>query len=217
MIASGPVWSEVVAVHDNLHSRVVFWLKIVLPLLALAILSTLFLLSRRINTEAALPYSEVDVKELARDHRLTNPDYASVTDDGSAVRINADVAYPKTAENTDATADALVARYDTPNELRIDLSSSTGRIDEAQDLLILRDDVQVQTSTGYVMTTTKLDAALDKTHMVSDAAVAVTGPLGRIDAGRMEMRRIDDKTGDYVLIFNNGVKLVYDPLNRETK
>lgn len=205
------------AVHDNIHSRVVFWLKIVLPLLALAILSTLFLLSRRIDPEAALPYSEVDVRELARDHRLTSPDYSSVTSDGSALRVNADVAYPKTAENTDATADALVARYDTPNGLRIDLTSKTGRIDEAQGLLHLRDDVWIRTSTGYDMKTSVLDAALDRTHMVSDAAVAVTGPLGRIDAGRMEMRRIDDTTGDYVLIFNQGVKLVYDPANRETK
>ena len=38
------------AIPDNLHSRMVFWLKILLPILALAILSTLFLFSRRIDT-----------------------------------------------------------------------------------------------------------------------------------------------------------------------
>lgn len=205
------------AAHDNIHSRVVYWLKIVLPLLALAILSTLFLLARRIDTEAALPYSEVDVNELARDHRLTRPDYTGLTTDGSALRVNADVAYPQTAEKPDATADAIVARYDLKNGMQVDLTSRTGRIDPGQNLLFLRDDVHIQTSTGYDMTTATLDAALDRTHMVSEAPVAVTGPLGRIDAGRMEMRRIDDKTGDYVLIFNKGVKLVYDPASREPK
>ena len=36
------------------HTRVVGWLKVALPLAALAILSTLFLVARRIDPEAAL-------------------------------------------------------------------------------------------------------------------------------------------------------------------
>ena len=64
-IACVPVWSEAMAARDNVHSRVVFWLKIILPLLALAILSTLFLFSRRIDTDQALPYAEVSGSTVA--------------------------------------------------------------------------------------------------------------------------------------------------------
>jgi lipopolysaccharide export system protein LptC len=202
------------ALRDNIHSRLVFWLKIILPLLALAILSTLFLFSRRIDIDAALPYSDVDVKELAREQRLTEPEYSTVTRDGSALQIRAAVAFPQNGTTASATADALVARYDTPGGLSIDLEAKTGRIDEAAGNLTLREGVKINTSSGYDMVTTGLDAALDRTRMISEGAVTATGPMGRIDAGQMEMRQSDAGIGDYVLIFNQGVKLVYNPANR---
>jgi lipopolysaccharide export system protein LptC len=43
------------------HTRVVGWLKVALPLIALALLATLFLLADRIDPDDALPYAEVDV------------------------------------------------------------------------------------------------------------------------------------------------------------
>jgi lipopolysaccharide export system protein LptC len=78
----------------------------------------------------------------------------------------------------------------------------------------LREGVKINTSSGYEMVTTGLDAALDRTRMISEGAVTATGPMGRIDAGQMEMRQSDAGIGDYVLIFNQGVKLVYNPANR---
>ena len=196
------------AIPDNLHSRLVFWLKILLPIVALAILSTLFLFSRRIDTEGALPYSEVDVQELARDQRLTDPQYSTVTDDGSALSVAAAVARP----GAGGTADDLVMRYDTKDGLRIDLEATSGQIDQIGGQAILRDGVTITTSTGYKLTTSGLDAALDRTKVVSDGAVTATGPLGRIDAGRMELRHGDAGIDGYVLIFNGGVKLVYRPV-----
>ncbi|MGB3251218.1 MAG: hypothetical protein WBB13_18855, partial [Tabrizicola sp.] len=67
------------------HTRLVGWLKVALPLTALAILSTLFLVARRIDPEAALPYAEVDVEDLAREPRMTAPTYAGTTEDGAAL------------------------------------------------------------------------------------------------------------------------------------
>ena len=56
---------------DNLHSRLVGVLKVLLPLLALAILSTLFLVSRKINPEDAIPYADVDIEDRLRDPKMT--------------------------------------------------------------------------------------------------------------------------------------------------
>ncbi len=52
------------ATYDNTYSRVVAWLKILLPLLALAILSTLFLVARTIDPAQNIPYADVDIDEL---------------------------------------------------------------------------------------------------------------------------------------------------------
>ena len=205
------------AVHDNIHSQIVFWLKISLPFFALAILSTLFLFSRHIDIEASLPYSDVDVRQLALEQRLSSPEYSTMTADGGALRISALVAHPQTGSNRESTAESLVARYETSHGLRVDLEAKFGRIDDVAGLLTLRDNVKINTSDGYEMTTGGLVAALDKTQMVSDGAVAGTGPLGHIDAGQMEIRHSAGGVDDYVLIFNHGVRLVYDPAIRGLK
>ena len=73
------------ATSENLHSKLVVWAKVTLPLLALGLLATLFLFSRKIDPTDAIPYADVDVEERAREPRLTMPTYAGVTSDGSAL------------------------------------------------------------------------------------------------------------------------------------
>ena len=72
---------------DNLHSRLVFWFKILLPLGALAIMSTLFMVSRTVRPEDAIPYADVDVADLMQQPRLTNPNFAGMTSDGAALSL----------------------------------------------------------------------------------------------------------------------------------
>ncbi|MCB2115557.1 MAG: hypothetical protein KDE00_04470 [Rhodobacteraceae bacterium] len=198
--------------RDNLHSRVVFWLKIVLPLTALAILSTLFLFSRRIDTELALPYAEVDVEDLARDQRLTAPEFSGVTADGAAVTVLAAVARPGEAG---ASATDLAARYVTPDGLRIDLSAASGRLDSAANRLDLDGTVRIATSSGYRIEAPGLTSALDRTDISSSGRIRADAPFGRIDAGNMTIGQNDDTEGGYVMLFSGGVKLVYLPPKRD--
>ncbi len=198
------------AVHDNIHSRLVAWLKVILPLAALALLSMLFLVSRGGAPDDRLPWSKVDVEELARAPRLTAPRYAGVTLDGAALSVTAEVARPGTAEGGGAAASALTARLETPDGVTTDLAASDGALDTAAGLLTLRGDVRITASTGYVITTDELTAALDRTLLQAPGAVAATAPMGRIEAGAMQMTTRGD---DYVVVFNGGVKLVYEPRN----
>ena len=78
----------------NLRSVVVAWLRVLLPLAALAILSTLFLLSRRPDPDAAIPYARIDAEARARDPRITAPSFAGVTSDGATIALTADRATP---------------------------------------------------------------------------------------------------------------------------
>lgn len=201
---------------DNLHSFAVYWLKILLPLGALAILSTLFLLSRTIDPEDALPYAQVDVEELARQPRLTAPEYAGVTDDGSAITVTADTAIPGDAETPGLAASKPQAVLETATGLRTEISAAEGRIDPKAGLLTLTGGVSIATSTGYSLGTDSLSLALDRTLAQSDSAVIATAPFGDIAAGGMVLRAeqpADTEGGApaYVLLFNNGVKLVYLP------
>lgn len=199
------------ATYDNTHSRIVAWLKILLPLAALAILSTLFMFSRSIEPSDAIPYAEVDVEELAREPRLSAPEYSGVTSDGAAVTVSAAMARPDSENSERITADGLSAVLETPGGLRAELSADEGSLDTAGKVLTLGGGVTLSASTGYTVTTDSLRSSLDRTEITSDGAVNATAPFGSIEAGGMTLEHEGVDGEAYVLVFKNGVKLVYDP------
>lgn len=192
------------------HTRLVGWLKVALPLAALAILSTLFLVARRIDPEAALPYAEVDVEDLAREPRMTAPTYAGTTSDGSALTLSADEARPS-AEGAPAEAAGLRLELAAPDGSRTDLAAVTARMDPEAREIVLSGGVSVTTTSGYRLETAEMAAKLDRTGLESRAPVTATGPAGDIRADRMVLRQDDQTPGAYVLVFNGGVRLVYQP------
>jgi lipopolysaccharide export system protein LptC len=192
------------------HTRVVGWLKVALPLLALGILATLFLLSDQINPDEALPYAEVDVVDRAREPRMTAPTYAGTTSDGASLTLTADEARPATVESK-ATAAAVLLELDTPDGSRTNLRALTAEIDRDAQQLILSGGVTVTTETGYRLDTPEMLARLDQSGLESRGAVTATGPVGDLDAGGMVLTQDLQAPGSYVLVFNQGVRLVYRP------
>lgn len=192
------------------HTRVVGWLKVALPLTALAILSTLFLVARRIDPEAALPYAEVDVEDLAREPRMTAPTYAGTTEDGSALTLSADEARPA-AEGQPAQAAALRLDLATPDGGRTELLAADARMDDTQKALLLSGGVTLTTSTGYRLQTEEIAAKLDRTGLESRSKVTATGPAGEIQADGMSLSQDNRTPGAYVLVFKGSVRLVYQP------
>ena len=192
------------------HTRVVGWLKVVLPLTALAILSTLFLVARRIDPEAALPYAEVDVEVLAREPRMTAPTYAGTTEDGSALTLSADEARPA-SEGSPAQAAGLRLDLATPDGGRTELLAADARMDDTAREVVLSGGVALTTSTGYRLETAEIAAKLDRTGLESRAPVRATGPAGEITADGMSLSQDNRTPGDYVLVFKGSVRLVYQP------
>ena len=197
--------------YENVHSRLVSWLKILLPLLALAILSTLFMVSRSINPDAAIPYAEVDVEELAREPRLTAAEYSGVTSDGAAVTITATSARPDQTDSGGVTAEGLQATMNMPGGLTTDLAAENGVIDTTADTLTLEGAVQLNTSTGYALRTGRVISALGRTEVIADGPVTTDAPYGTLQSGGLVLRPAEGDAAGYVLVFNDGVKLVYQP------
>ncbi|MGB4828357.1 MAG: LPS export ABC transporter periplasmic protein LptC [Paracoccaceae bacterium] len=194
----------------DFHSRLVGWLKVVLPLAALAILSTLFLLADRIDPTAAIPYAEVDVKDLVRDPRMTAPAYAGTTADGAGITLSATEARPASGEQA-AAASGMVALVETPDGQRIDISAQRAEFDSAGQVLTLADGVSLTTASGYRIETMSMTARLDRTLIESSAPVQVTAPMGKLDAGSFTLTQDRTDPAAYLLVFNGGVKLIYQP------
>jgi len=197
--------------HDNFHSTAVAWLKVLLPLAALGILSTLFLVSRTIDPEDAIPFAEVDVQDRIREPRLTAPTWAGMTEDGSALTVTAAEARPSDGAGADANATTLRAVLDMPGGGRAELVAATGRLDLAAGRLIVEGGVVVTTSTGYTLRTEAMAAALDRTGLTSPGPIAGDGPGGHLSAGSMELTASADAPDIHVMVFKNGVRLLYQP------
>lgn len=186
--------------------------RVILPLAALALLSTVFLVARHLNPEDAIPYAKVDVADRMREPRMTLPVYSGATQDGADLRINADEALPdKPAEDKGASAKTVFSTLTTPDGGRTELTSATALMNSAEDTVTFEGAVDVKNSTGYRVQTEKALARLDQTEIRSLAPVVATNDTTRITAKEMVLTQDTEKTGSYVLVFNGDVKLVYQP------
>ena len=198
------------AVGVNLHSRIVAWLKVILPLAALVSLSTMFLVSHKINPEDAIPNAGVDVADRVGDPRMILPEYAGVTDSGTAVVVTAKEAHPAEEGGSDAGRGKTVwARYDHLRGGSTYLESPNALIALDKSRVFFSGGVTVTDSSGYQVDSPEMSAALKTTDIVSGGGeVRAKGPLGNIRADQMHLSL---EGGDYVLVFNGSVHLIYDP------
>jgi hypothetical protein len=56
---------------DDGYSALVAWLKTLLPIVALGLLSTIFLFSGKVDVTQSLPYAEHNVAEIIREQRIS--------------------------------------------------------------------------------------------------------------------------------------------------
>jgi lipopolysaccharide export system protein LptC len=195
------------------RTRVVTWLKVLLPLVALGLLSTLFLLARTTDPDRAIRYSDVDVTELSRDQRVSGPAYSGLTRDGASISITAAAVNPRPGQPATLDAATVAGRIELPAGAAADMTAPAAEIDTGGDAALFLGGVTVLASDGHRLDTETLRAALGATDVLAENAVRIVGPTGTLDAGGMRITQ--DDAGGYVAVFNGGVRLVYDPAKRQ--
>lgn len=202
------------------RTRVVRWLRVLLPLAALAMLSTLFLFSREPEAVSRIPYADVDAETMARDPRLVAPDYAGVTEDGVRLTLRASSA---SVPGAGASGDAQDLRLDwqRPDGLTAELTAPEGGLADGQ--VRLSGGVRMQTSSGWEIVSPRIEAATDRSRIEAAEGVEAAAPFGALSAGRMRLAPAEDagaggagtggaeSGGPAVLDFSGGVRLIYQP------
>ena len=191
------------------YSRLVFWMKISLPVAALGILSTLFFVAETLDPEAAIPFADVDVERIMTEQGVNGPEFGGVTRNGVAISMTADTITP--GDNREKmAANRLAATFDLPGGGHIDVASDAGFVNSETKEATLEGSARLESSTGYVVTSERFVASFDDARVIADQEVNVFGPAGEITAGGMELvRSKDDDT--YLLVFKSGVRLIYQP------
>lgn len=187
------------------RSRIVAWLRILLPLAALAILSTLFLLGQSPDPESGAPYADVDLEGLASDPRMTAPEFAGVTDGGASITLRADRASPDPTR--DGSASGMRLTWRAADGLAADLTAPHVQIEG--DLIALSGGVRMTTSDGWAITAPQFEARPTSDQITAETDLRGFAPMGEWRAGRM-IWAPDDK-GDNLLNLSDGVQLIYRP------
>ncbi|MGR3462081.1 MAG: LPS export ABC transporter periplasmic protein LptC [Roseovarius sp.] len=195
---------------DNTYSRIVAGMKILLPLAALGLLSTLFLISNTIDPSNPVPTAPIDLEQRAQNLGVTRPSFAGISGRGDEIRMRADVAWPDPADTRRLIAERISGEIGLIGGTVLSLSAANARLDQTKMTAVLEGQVSITTTTGYEIDTDRLDTRLDALYAKSPGPVTATGPLGDLDAGQMTLRE-GPESGDAELLFSGGVKLVYRP------
>ncbi len=192
------------------YSRRVAFLKVMLPLAALGILSTLFLLSRGDDLTASIPFSDAELAERVRDQQITAPRFVGTTARGDEVTISAAKAVPG-GKGEPGVAQDLRGEIRLVSGGVITLQAEQGSVNVPNNFAEFQGQVTITTDTGYELVTETLRTAVRTIDARAPGAVNGTGPIGDLTAGAMHLNASDNDASRTHLVFTEGVKLIYHP------
>ncbi|KPQ21192.1 MAG: lipopolysaccharide export system protein LptC [Rhodobacteraceae bacterium HLUCCA24] len=198
------------ALGDNTYFRLVAWLKILLPVAALGLLSVLFLLSRPDEPAEVPRWLEGRGQDRPASEQVTRPTFAGMTDDGTSLTLTARRARPDPQHAGRAMTEELRGVAVLPDGSELRLAARAGVFDESAGEMRISGGVEIESSRGYSLVSEQLTVGFDRLAMDSNGPVAGRGPAGRIEAGRLQVTAATDAAGAQ-LLFTEGVKLLYDP------
>jgi lipopolysaccharide export system protein LptC len=195
--------------RHNQYSRLVGGLKVVLPIAALALLSTLFLLSDPPDPDRALPYAEVDVAQLARELAADPTPPCRCPADGREVTLVAEAAAPDFETTNVIVTDRIEGRIAMSDDAFLFLDAGAGRIDVEGRIADLTGGVEARNHPRlpHPIRHHPPVACRSGHERASGGAPRGTGP----DAGRRAPWFWAGRHGAAVLSFTGGVRLIYEP------
>ncbi|PJI85794.1 lipopolysaccharide export system protein LptC [Yoonia maricola] len=193
---------------DNLYSQIVGWAKIILPLCALGLLSTLFLFARSTTEPSDIALEEVEA--IAREQRVSAPEFSGLTDDGATIVISANAARPDDTKPDTVNIDNIRLRMDNTDGSNIEITATQGEIDGRAALASFLGLARLTTSTGYEMETNGLVAELETGLVTSSGLLEIHAPFGQLAAGKVTFQVSSEDIAQQML-FTDGVRLLYVP------
>lgn len=194
--------------RDNLYSRAVTWVKVILPLTALGLLSSLFLLSGPPDPDAALPYAQVDIDQITREQRVTGPRFAGMLDEGRELVLQAGSVAAESGRSDLVRAQDIEGRMDLNATERLFLEARQAEFDMQRQTATLHDGVILRSSVGYRLDSMLLLVAMDRMQLRAPGAVRLVGPGLDLTADAMEA---GGPEGGTIVRFTGSVRVLYDP------
>ena len=191
---------------SNFHSWFVGWVKIILPMAALALLSTLFLFAR---SPADTPdFLIPQLQDLAREQQIRAPKYSSITNNGAIIALTATAAKPDPQDPDGLLIEDLLLELESSNGNNVQITSGTSTVNATTQTAQMNGLTRVTTSTGYIMETVGIGANLISGEIVSDGALEIQAPFGALTAGKVHIN-LSPSDQEQQIVFTQGIRLLY--------
>jgi lipopolysaccharide export system protein LptC len=193
---------------DDGYSALVAWLKTLLPIVALGLLSTIFLFSGRVDVTQSLPYTEHNIAEIVREQRITRPYFTGIASNGTEIALSAAYASPQieNAHILEITDLSVVLR--STSDRMVQVTAGRGALDSATQTAQISTNVHIAALPDFWVTTQALDMNLNQGVVSAKGGFQGVTSLGAITAGEMHLQMTAD---DQQIVFLNDVRLVYSP------
>lgn len=201
--------------RPEVHSRVVTILKLGLPLVALALVASVFLVQTDDRLGGTITFSDADVDQLGNGLRLTNSVFTGTTSSGDRFRFSAATVIPDAAPPKRATITRLDGTLELLEGPTVTLVADTGDLDIETQRLDIAGNVRIATSDGYELVSDKATIDFVSGSFVAGDEVLARGALGEITSGNLHVTPAAATGEARRFSFSHGVRVVYDP--REPK
>ncbi len=195
------------------YSRAVAWMKVLLPLGAVALIAAIFVTARDKGDKGDLTtiFTAEELATLCAGLRLDNPRFAGVTEQGEPFAIRADWALPDSAMPRFIDLERPEGEIEMNDGRTVAATAAVGRMHREEKTLVLGGGVVLDTSDGYHVETDLIEIDLDAKTANAPGPVSGTGPRGQIDAGSFRAVAGEDSVGAGKIWFENRVRLVFIP------
>ncbi len=190
------------------YSRFIYFLKILLPLIAIALLATVFLATKERGLEGGLSFSKIDMLALESGIRITKPRFSGSNATGDSYYFSADLVLPDAPNPSQLKVDGISGEIQFAQGTSVQITAQKAEYEVAARKLRMAEGVSIVFSDGLSVKTDGLVAELGLGRFLTDGAVTATSPMGDIAAGllRIETEKHDGEE-NRMIWFENGVKL----------
>ncbi len=189
------------------YTRVVSTLKIILPLIALVLLGTVFLITPDDGFDTGFSFTQADFDALEEGNGLTNPRITGKTAKGQTFNLTAARISPQAGDIKLLIATDLAARLDAGDGRVARIDSEVAMLDLTENTLSLSLGGHLRTSEGYDAQVETLYVDLNSGD-ITGGRIRATGKLGEISADSYRILVNSGENGENrMLWFENNVRV----------
>ena len=188
------------------YSRMVAWLKILLPLLAVAVLGTVFLINTDNGFESGFTFTKADRETLEAGSFLSHPQIDGMTNKGEPYHLTAEKIAPLRDDPNLVEVTSLSGDFRFLAGDKVTLAAESALFDIRAQTITLQTGGRIETSDGNIAEIKTLVVQIETGEM-SGTGIEANGPLWQFSTDQFGIEAND--TENHVLWFENNVKVVY--------